>query len=272
MNEPSVHKTPDDGEEAKRPTFAMTPSPVLFDTSLGPWALRLYAVLDWRAGRKGYCRVGIKQLAADLGTSERTTRRAVSELREAGWVQIKETGRTHDYTVVNPSRPQKKKRKEPSPATYGNRDRPHMAAAQNHNSSNQNNSAPVAAEAPAQPPPAASVVGDQDKVKALQSALPEHLRPNRTAAVESLLDAAVINGWTPEALGRRISEELNANQGPGATVSRLRAIAHEPPPKPKPKKPPWCGTCDQRTRLLEEGTLTRRCPDCHPYEVGEETA
>lgn len=31
------------------------------------------------------------------------------------------------------------------------------------------------------------------------------------------------------------------------------------------KKPPWCGICDPRTRLVgnSEG-IPMRCPDCHP--------
>lgn len=40
---------------------------------------------------------------------------------------------------------------------------------------------------------------------------------------------------------------------------------------PTPTKPPWCGTCDERTRQLEITNpdtgrpAARACPDCHPY-------
>ena len=32
----------------------------------------------------------------------------------------------------------------------------------------------------------------------------------------------------------------------------------------KSGKPPWCGFCDERTRLLDAGDLVARCQQCHP--------
>lgn len=32
------------------------------------------------------------------------------------------------------------------------------------------------------------------------------------------------------------------------------------------RKPPWCGGCDERTRLA--GDPPYRCPICHPLAVG----
>lgn len=29
-------------------------------------------------------------------------------------------------------------------------------------------------------------------------------------------------------------------------------------------KPPWCGSCDERTRLVDLGDKMRRCHQCHP--------
>jgi hypothetical protein len=29
-------------------------------------------------------------------------------------------------------------------------------------------------------------------------------------------------------------------------------------------KPPWCGFCDERTRLIDAGDLVARCQTCHP--------
>lgn len=29
-------------------------------------------------------------------------------------------------------------------------------------------------------------------------------------------------------------------------------------------RPPWCGICDERTRLLDAGALVARCQTCHP--------
>lgn len=32
-------------------------------------------------------------------------------------------------------------------------------------------------------------------------------------------------------------------------------------------KPPWCGTCDERTRLVDRGTTMTRCRNCHPKKI-----
>ena len=29
----------------------------------------------------------------------------------------------------------------------------------------------------------------------------------------------------------------------------------------------WCGSCDERTRLVDLGDKMRRCPDCHPLRT-----
>jgi hypothetical protein len=33
----------------------------------------------------------------------------------------------------------------------------------------------------------------------------------------------------------------------------------------KSGKPPWCGICDQRTRLIDLGEKAGRCTVCHPH-------
>ena len=32
----------------------------------------------------------------------------------------------------------------------------------------------------------------------------------------------------------------------------------------KSGKPPWCGFCDETTRLIDAGDLVARCQECHP--------
>ena len=29
-------------------------------------------------------------------------------------------------------------------------------------------------------------------------------------------------------------------------------------------RPPWCGFCDEKTRLIDGGALVSRCQQCHP--------
>lgn len=57
----------------------------------------------------------------------------------------------------------------------------------------------------------------------------------------------------------------------GPRVShRTKAIERDNPPTPH-HRPPWCGVCDDRTRLIDDTVdghvSTRRCPTCHPLEV-----
>jgi hypothetical protein len=32
-------------------------------------------------------------------------------------------------------------------------------------------------------------------------------------------------------------------------------------------KPPWCGFCDETTRLIDAGDLVARCQQCHPLRL-----
>lgn len=32
-------------------------------------------------------------------------------------------------------------------------------------------------------------------------------------------------------------------------------------------KPPWCGFCSERTRLIDAGDLVARCQQCHPHRA-----
>jgi hypothetical protein len=49
----------------------------------------------------------------------------------------------------------------------------------------------------------------------------------------------------------------------------LEEIRGQPRPRQAAVKPPWCGACDEDTRLRElpDGRVTR-CPDCHPRKAG----
>jgi Zinc knuckle len=41
-------------------------------------------------------------------------------------------------------------------------------------------------------------------------------------------------------------------------------VAADCPAAVSDKRPPWCGGCDQATRLLDYGTHMQRCAKCHP--------
>lgn len=88
------------------PGYAIPPNAVLRDPQLSITARLLYAVLDGRrASNRGKgIRVQIETLAADLGCSSTTVRRAATELQDAGWLQRRRTGRSSSWQLENPVR------------------------------------------------------------------------------------------------------------------------------------------------------------------------
>jgi hypothetical protein len=56
-----------------------------------------------------------------------------------------------------------------------------------------------------------------------------------------------------------------ASQQPGRLAHDGPWWHHQPAEPARDPPPPWCGKCDERTRLSErdDGTPTR-CPECHP--------
>jgi hypothetical protein len=114
------------------------------------------------------------------------------------------------------------------------------------------------------------------------ASLPEHLRPKETPAVAEAVVFGTRRGWEPELLAARIAEEIpNRNAGPGLAVTLLRQFCQQPPAEffgisgapvsQRVQREPWCGLCDERSRLREtaQGAL-ERCTACHPLRVTSE--
>jgi hypothetical protein len=53
----------------------------------------------------------------------------------------------------------------------------------------------------------------------------------------------------------------------GRMLADLNAQDPSGDPRPPPPKPPWCGECDQQTRLIELPDGPARCIRCHPLSV-----
>lgn len=75
-----------------------------------------------------------------------------------------------------------------------------------------------------------------------------------TAAQRSRLTPAVLAalnaGWTPHELARFAGANAGGVQNPYAVLAaRLSAAELPPPPGQRPPRPPWCGECDERTRM-----------------------
>lgn len=103
------------------------------------------------------------------------------------------------------------------------------------------------------------------------ASLPARLRPtqrdiDRLAPKAELL---LSNGVTAGELLRRLTAGIDSAHSPaGALLRRLENLSL-PKGVPAPERPPWCGECDEKTRLLEKPDtgLPYRCPQCNPRAV-----
>lgn len=84
-----------------------------------------------------------------------------------------------------------------------------------------------------------------------------------------LIYAAIANGWTPRALGRRCSLGDNSHNYVAGTLRNC--ATDKPPPEHGPttgryiQPLPWCGHCDDpqtRWALDDDGHILSRCPTC----------
>jgi Helix-turn-helix domain len=73
-------------------------------------------------------------------------------------------------------------------------------------------------------------------------------------------------GWQQARIRERLAGIETADQPGAAALTRLADLSTLAPPRERPKRPPWCGHCDRRTRLRESvhDARVQRCPDCHP--------
>jgi hypothetical protein len=117
-----------------------------------------------------------------------------------------------------------------------------------------------------------------DDARRLIASLPASHQPGRggmaklTTAVAQLLAL----GWPEGTLHIKLAAELPPSVGhlPALLIARLPAATEYQAPSSALAsggagngRPPWCGKCDERTRLLQDPVTfnpTGRCPDCHP--------
>jgi hypothetical protein len=140
--------------------------------------------------------------------------------------------------------------------------------------------APEPSKEPCKEPPAAPAPGDEapaldrrggGPIGEFFTALGPHWR--LTAAQRARLAAAVTAaldaGWTPQTLAAVTGANTSGVRNPYAVLAARLAPAELPLPHiQRPSRPPWCGQCDERTRLLGfDGDAPRPCPRCKPSAV-----
>jgi NAD(P)-dependent dehydrogenase (short-subunit alcohol dehydrogenase family) len=127
-----------------------------------------------------------------------------------------------------------------------------------------------AAHAPAreEPPPAAAVADGGGPVCEFFTLLgPDwRLTAAQRARLAPDVTTALAVGWTPQALGAFTGANASRVRNPYAVLAARLSPAELPlPHAPRASRPPWCGECDQDTRMLGfDGDAPRPCLRCKP--------
>jgi hypothetical protein len=82
--------------------------------------------------------------------------------------------------------------------------------------------------------------------------------------------AALTAGWTPRTLAAATGANTSGVRNPYAVLAARLAPAELPlPHTQRPSRPPWCGQCDERTRMLGfDSDAPRPCPRCRRSHMG----
>ena len=220
--------------------FAITPSSVVRDPHLSLGARTLYTLIDSHQGVKGRQRLKIATLAGELGVSDRATSRYINELKAAGHLTTKATGRSLSFTVTNPSRRSKLTADSPAqviprPAKSGERDLPPVARLQSINPLSNKKACTqeiptITVEITETRNAAAKSGTDSLTLEQFRDLLPEQIRPRPETHLANTLAAALERGWTVQGLALAIKAEIpNPQAGPGLTVKILRQLSQRPP-------------------------------------------
>ena len=74
--------------------------------------------------------------------------------------------------------------------------------------------------------------------------------------------SALAAGWTPDGLAGFAGANSAGIRSPFAVLA-ARLAPTELPRLSARRRPPWCGECDERTRMLDfDGGSPRPCPRC----------
>jgi hypothetical protein len=106
--------------------------------------------------------------------------------------------------------------------------------------------------------------------------LPEPVRDHPSVIPSALarrLQVLERRGWPRAEIRERLTGIETADTPGAVAMTRLTDLAELAPPAARPKRPPWCGHCHERTRLVEpeHDDKPYRCPHCHPYTACSQT-
>jgi hypothetical protein len=273
--------------DPRRRSFAQMPRDLLLDRAVSDRAVRLWGILDRiAAGREAA--IGSRAgLAESLGCSTASLDRARRELEAAGWLGIDRVeGEASRYTVYD-------FKTESTALITGDYTQMGVFTGDEGPSSPVTNppSSPVNTEGrgttrerDTSSPHSRSTAGHvrvavsgeeeggrlNDEAEALLALLPDPFRtgPRTRATLRPAVVAAFRAGWSAVDLRSHLAANPTGVRNAGAVLgARLGDLPPAPAVMP-PDDPrdPWCGACDERTRLAydEQADRSYRCPDCHP--------
>jgi hypothetical protein len=119
----------------------------------------------------------------------------------------------------------------------------------------------------AQPAASAGAAGGGERVSEFFAALGDRWRLTAAhrARLAPAITAALTAGWAPRALAAFTGTNTDGVRNPYAVLAARLSGTELPPPAPRSARPPWCGECDQVTRMLGfDGDAPRPCPRCKP--------
>lgn len=229
-------------------------------------------------------------VARKAAISDRTVRRVIARLEADGHLRVHRgggrAGSTNSYTVVmaaahNPCQivtPDRTPGVTPVSGEGGHRcpGTPDMAVSPDPPENHQGTTTAREPETAA-----VSVRGDRDEaeaadVEAFFAALDPRwlLTVGQRRRLAHAVRIALAAGWTPQGLATCVGANAAGVRSPYAVLSvRLSSDELPAPPARLPPRPPWCGSCDQRTRhVAGPDGRPGRCPTCHPLRSGHRSA
>ena len=93
------------------------------------------------------------------------------------------------------------------------------------------------------------------------------LTADQRARLAPAVQAGLGAGWLPQALAAFTGANTAGVRNPYAVLAAPLSPAELPPQqRQRPARPPWCGECDEVTRMLGfDGDAPRPCPHCKPW-------
>ena len=273
--------------DPRRRSFAQMPRELLLDRAVSDRAVRLWGILDRiAAGREAA--IGSRAgLAESLGCSTASLDRARRELEAAGWLGVDRVdGEASRYTVYDI-------KTESTALVTGDYTQTGVFTGDETRSSPVTSppSSPVNTEGrgttrerDTSSPDHRSAAGQarvrsvgeeegrlNDEAEALLAALPDPFRtgPRTRATLRPAIVRAFLSGWSAVDLRSHLAANPGGVRNAGAVLGARLGDLPDAPASLPPDDPrdPWCGACDERTRLVydpDDGP-TRRCRTCHPY-------